>query len=220
MPDYTWRSCDINGDHIKALFTHDNILYTDSCRVIDGMLYSTIKYYDEKKETKSDGIFVAVNVQNGSITEIGNIMMIIRIILKNLNIQNTDMIVIRHIQTRDIIVIIQDIPKKIIPGARTKGFKRTAAGTSHINTNTHIICTVIQDGDIVKHDPLPVAVTAPFHMLPGYFGKAQQLLGSFDTVDLRGEGQPVYKNLILLYSRFLGHNCTPCRFYPPVSGGG
>lgn len=73
VPDYTWRSCDINGDHIKALFTHDNILYTDSCRVIDGMLYSTIKYYDEKKETKSDGIFVAVNVQNGSITEIGNI---------------------------------------------------------------------------------------------------------------------------------------------------
>ena len=72
------------------------------------------------------------------------------------------MIVKGHIQTSDIEIArieVEDL-HQFSPIDCTVCLKCTAAGTGHINADTHVFCTVVQDRDILKEVPLTVTVPA------------------------------------------------------------
>lgn len=71
--DFTWYSCNLNGEDVREQFSQENVIHNGLGRVIDGNLYAGVCYFDPETHSFSDTYFVEVNMETGETKEICNI---------------------------------------------------------------------------------------------------------------------------------------------------
>lgn len=107
------------------------------------------------------------------------------------------MVVSGHIQTGNVIILVAaNSFQQRLPAGGGISLESTAAGTGHVQADTHILPAVIEDIDVLigHHAPIPIPAVRPF--LEGDRFQTEKGDKGLDAVALGGKGEPVEKNAV------------------------